>query len=446
MAALRSLLFALVFYGWTVGGPARLPDQPVRHRASALVLTPGSAIHRFCAVLSRHAHQGRRHAAPGRGLVPVKHQSMYETMEIVLMLDQPALVLKRELADIPLWGWAVRRYGNIPIDREPAARRRCRRMMRAGEAAIAEGRPIIIFPEGTRVPPGQAAAAPAGLRRPLPGLKLPVVPVAVDQRPAGAQRNSFVKRPGIVTLRFGEPIAPGLNATRSRRGSTRRSTRSSRACAWPHRGLFRPALVLGRPARGGALPQAPRLRLLPLRAQGRSLAAPALAGAASGGRIGRAGGLARRLPRLGRRFGIGLSPFELHLQPERGWQERLAAKLAALAVLKPDDLAILFDDMRGDVPDLAERQAAIVHFAAERGIAAPYPVPAPLIIRTIRSSTSPSARALLLSRADGPPARSGDPVFWTGEEVCSRELRRPSRPRRRANAAQADSVGQLSGQ
>ena len=66
------------------------------------------------------------------------------------------------------------------------------------------------------------------------------------------------------------------------------------------------------------------------------------------------------------RFGIGLSPFELHLHPDRGWQDRLAAKLAALAVLKPDDLAILFDDMRGDVPELAERQAAIVHFAAER--------------------------------------------------------------------------------
>ncbi|MGQ0589807.1 MAG: beta-N-acetylglucosaminidase domain-containing protein, partial [Sphingosinicella sp.] len=72
----------------------------------------------------------------------------------------------------------------------------------------------------------------------------------------------------------------------------------------------------------------------------------------------------------GVRFGVGLTPFELHLHPERGWQDRLAAKLAALAPLKPDDLAILFDDMKGDVPDLAERQAAIVHFAAERGNAA----------------------------------------------------------------------------
>ena len=73
----------------------------------------------------------------------------------------------------------------------------------------------------------------------------------------------------------------------------------------------------------------------------------------------------------------------------------LAAKLAQLAPLKPDDLAILFDDMRGDVPDLAERQAAIVHFAAERGGAGADPLLPALIIRTIRSSTPPSARARL---------------------------------------------------
>jgi hypothetical protein len=69
---------------------------------------------------------------------------------------------------------------------------------------------------------------------------------------------------------------------------------------------------------------------------------------------------------LGVRFGIGLTPFELHLAPGRDWQDALARKLAHLDALRPDDLAILFDDMRGDVPDLAQRQAAIVHFAAER--------------------------------------------------------------------------------
>jgi hyaluronoglucosaminidase len=123
----------------------------------------------------------------------------------------------------------------------------------------------------------------------------------------------------------------------------------------------------------------------------------------------------------GMRFGIGLSPFELHLEPGRSWQDALAARLALLAALKPDDLAILFDDMRGDVPDLAARQAAIVHFAAERGISG-------------RISCCPSYYSddPILDAAFGarPPfyleqlGRLLDPaigIFWTGEEVCSRE-------------------------
>ena len=99
----------------------------------------------------------------GACLVAGKHQSMFETLELMLLLDEPATVLKRELADIPLWGWVVRRYGVIPIERKGGAAA-LRRMMRAAEAAIAEGRPILIFPEGTRVPPGETPP----LRRALP--------------------------------------------------------------------------------------------------------------------------------------------------------------------------------------------------------------------------------------------------------------------------------------
>ena len=122
------------------------------------------------------------------------------------------------------------------------------------------------------------------------------------------------------------------------------------------------------------------------------------------------------------RFGIGLSPFELHLQPGRGWQEVLAARLAQLAALKPDDLALLFDDMRGDVPDLAARQAAIVHFAAERGVAE----------RMIACPSYYSDDPILdVAFGQRPPfyleqlGRQLDPaiqLFWTGPEVCAREF------------------------
>ena len=210
MAFLRSLLFAFVFYGWTIVAVLlAFPISLFGTRAIRGWCYAWVRFHRFCA---NHllGISSRIEGAPPRGavLVPVKHQSMYETMEIVLMLDQPALVLKRELADIPLWGWVVRRYGNIPIDRTGGAAA-LRRMMRAAEAVIAEGRPIIIFPEGTRVAPGQRPPLQPGFAGLYRALKLPVVPVAVDSGRL-APRNAFVKRPGIVTFRFGEPIPPGL--------------------------------------------------------------------------------------------------------------------------------------------------------------------------------------------------------------------------------------------
>jgi 1-acyl-sn-glycerol-3-phosphate acyltransferase len=210
MAFLRSILFALVFYGWTVVAVllsfpvSLLGTQAIRGWAYAWV-----RFHRWCA---RHilGITTRIEGTPPKGalLVAVKHQSMYETLEIVLMLDQPAMVLKRELADIPLWGWVVRRYGVIPVDRSAGAAA-LRRMMRAGEAAIAEGRPIVIYPEGTRVPPGARPPLQPGFAGLYRALKLPVVPVAVDSGRL-APRGSFVKRPGIVTLRFGEAIPAGL--------------------------------------------------------------------------------------------------------------------------------------------------------------------------------------------------------------------------------------------
>lgn len=123
----------------------------------------------------------------------------------------------------------------------------------------------------------------------------------------------------------------------------------------------------------------------------------------------------------GVRLGVGLSPFELHLEGGRGWQERLGAKVAALDAAGIDDLALLFDDMRGDVPDLAERQAAIVAFAAERTNATR------ILCCPSYYSDDPILDAAF---GDRPPfylealGRLLDPaiaMLWTGEEVVSRQ-------------------------
>jgi hypothetical protein len=124
----------------------------------------------------------------------------------------------------------------------------------------------------------------------------------------------------------------------------------------------------------------------------------------------------------GVQFGIGLTPFELHLAPDSEWRGPLADKLASLDEIGIDDLAILFDDMRGDVPELAERQADIVHFAAEHSRASRF------ICCPSYYSDDP---VLDVAFGRRPPTyledlgRLLDPkieIMWTGEEVCSREF------------------------
>jgi hypothetical protein len=124
----------------------------------------------------------------------------------------------------------------------------------------------------------------------------------------------------------------------------------------------------------------------------------------------------------GVRFGLGLSPFELHLHAGEDWKKPLGAKLDRLAALGADDLALLFDDMRGDIPDLAERQAEIVHFAAEHGCAEriffcpSYYSDDPIL--DLAFGQRPEGYLEELGRRLDPAIR----IFWTGEEVCSAEF------------------------
>lgn len=133
-------------------------------------------------------------------------------------------------------------------------------------------------------------------------------------------------------------------------------------------------------------------------------------------------GLAAQCRAIGVRFGVGLTPYELHLAPGRDWQDPLARKLAHLDTLHIDDLAILFDDMRGDIPDLAQRQAAIVGFAADRTRASrilccpSYYSDDPVLDTAF--GTRPPRYLHQLGRLLDPAVE----IMWTGPEVCSREL------------------------
>ena len=210
MAWLRSALFAFFFYsGSVVAVLLALPAAWIG-RGPLLHLTFGWARwHRLCAryILGIRT---RIEGTPPKGpaLVASKHQSMFETVEMLLLLDEPAVVLKRQLADIPGWGSVAQSYGVIPVDREGGAAA-LRRILRAARKSVAEGRPILIFPEGTRVHPGEQPPLQPGFAGLYSALGLPVAPVALDSGRLWPRR-SFVKRSGVITVRFEEQIPPGL--------------------------------------------------------------------------------------------------------------------------------------------------------------------------------------------------------------------------------------------
>jgi 1-acyl-sn-glycerol-3-phosphate acyltransferase len=143
----------------------------------------------------------------GPHLIAVKHQSMYETIEMVRLADTPVIVLKRELSAIPLFGWTTRQWGVIAVDRDAGAKA-LREMVAQAKQAAASGRSVLIFPEGTRVPPGQTPPLRPGFAGLYRALGLPVVPVAVDS--GRLWRRGLAKRSGVVTFKVGETIPPGL--------------------------------------------------------------------------------------------------------------------------------------------------------------------------------------------------------------------------------------------
>lgn len=205
----RAILFAIAFYGLSVPIVLLAPVMALfGQQAFRGWVLRWTRYHAWCArhlVGIRTRVEGAPPATPA--LYAAKHQSFYETFELVRMLGAPAVVMRQEFARIPVWGWAARRYGVIVIDRSGAASA-LRQMMREAKAAGAEGRSVILFPEGTRSPPGEAPPLKSGLAGLYRAIGLPVVPVALDSGKVWPKHGPM--RPGVVTFRFGEPIPAGL--------------------------------------------------------------------------------------------------------------------------------------------------------------------------------------------------------------------------------------------
>lgn len=209
MNLLRSILFTLVFYIGSVpvvvaSGLSAL----IGPRAIIFMANIWARWHRWCAKWLMGVTTRVEGALPQTpALVVFKHESMFETIEVLVLFEKPAVVLKKQLSRIPVWGFAAERHGVIPIDREGGASA-VRQMIAAGKAAISDGRPIILFPEGTRVAHGEAPPLGSGMAALYRMLGLPLVPVALDS--GRVWPRGFVKRPGVVTMKVGDTIPPGL--------------------------------------------------------------------------------------------------------------------------------------------------------------------------------------------------------------------------------------------
>jgi len=143
----------------------------------------------------------------GSVLIAAKHFSMWETVAVVAMLRDPSIVLKRELLWIPLYGWYAAKHDMIPIDRASGAKA-IRRMHAAAKRAVNAGRPIVIFPEGTRKKPGAPPAYKPGAAGLYSLLGLPCVPMTHNSGLFWSGR--FLRKPGTIVVEYLEPIPPGL--------------------------------------------------------------------------------------------------------------------------------------------------------------------------------------------------------------------------------------------
>jgi 1-acyl-sn-glycerol-3-phosphate acyltransferase len=153
--------------------------------------------------------RGREHIPAAAGLVAMKHQAMLDTLMPAWLLDKPSIVLKQELTGLPIFGWFAQRSGMIALDREGHAGA-LRKMLRDARDRVAQGRSIVIFPEGTRQEIGAPTAYKPGVAALYRDLKLPCTPVALNTGlywPAHGVR----RKPGLAIIQFLAPIEPGLS-------------------------------------------------------------------------------------------------------------------------------------------------------------------------------------------------------------------------------------------
>ncbi len=139
------------------------------------------------------------------------HQSMFETFALQIPLDGPIFILKKELLSIPLFGWYLRKIGSIAIVRETTTKENLNFFDKIKDRIEKSKRPLLIFPQGTRVKFNEQPSFKKGVGRIYKAINLPCIPVALNTGKIWP-KNSFMKYPGDIHISFLEPIMSGTES------------------------------------------------------------------------------------------------------------------------------------------------------------------------------------------------------------------------------------------
>ncbi len=210
---LRSSVFNILFYVVTglilvIGLPMLLAPR----RASMEIVYKGQAraslwlLRVICGI--DYELRGMEKIPSGAVLLASKHQSEWETFALSAHMDDPVMVMKKELFSVPIMGWFSSQFEMIGVDRAtgPSA---LRKMSKEAKARADDGRQIIIFPEGTRKPVGSPPDYKSGISLLYDALDIPVVPVALN---SGLYwpRGHWLRFPGTIVVEFLDPIEPEM--------------------------------------------------------------------------------------------------------------------------------------------------------------------------------------------------------------------------------------------
>jgi 1-acyl-sn-glycerol-3-phosphate acyltransferase len=214
MIFIRSLIFNIIFFGWTIIimllGIPLLITLP----AKVLVVTMG----RFWAYPSiwflkviagtKYEIRGLENLPSEPCIIASKHQSAWETMIFYRLVKCPTFILKKELLLLPVYGKYLKNMGSIVVDREAGASA-LKNMVKQSKHTLNEGRHVIIFPEGTRVKAGEKGICHPGISALYSRCDVPVVPVALTSGKFWA-KNSFFKKPGTIIMEIMPALEAGL--------------------------------------------------------------------------------------------------------------------------------------------------------------------------------------------------------------------------------------------